>query len=53
MTITITLNQEQAQIVLACLDIAVKQAGLQAAPKILPIAEIIASALKSVEAPKP
>jgi hypothetical protein len=38
---TVTLTEEQARIVMQCLDIAVKAGGLNAAAQILPVAGAI------------
>ncbi len=46
---TVTLTEEQARIVMQCLDIAVKAGGLNAAAQILPVATAIEGQL--TEAP--
>jgi hypothetical protein len=38
---TVTLTEEQAKLVMQCLDIAVKAGGLNAAAAILPVARAI------------
>ena len=38
---TITLTEEQARLVMQCLDLATKQGGLNAAAMILPVAQAI------------
>jgi predicted aconitase len=38
---TVTLTEEQAKLVMQCLDIAVKAGGLNAAAQILPVATAI------------
>jgi hypothetical protein len=47
---TVTLTEEQARIVMQCLDIAVKAGGLNAAAQILPVATSIEKQLTE-EAP--
>lgn len=42
----ITLNEQEAQIVMQCLDIATKHGGLNAAAAILPVATSIERQLK-------
>jgi hypothetical protein len=42
---TVTLTQEQARLVMQCLDLATKQGGLNAAAVILPVAQAIESQL--------
>ena len=41
MSKTVTLTEEQAKLVMQCLDIAVKTGGLNAAAQILPVATAI------------
>jgi hypothetical protein len=41
MSKTITLSEEQAKLVMQCLDLACKQGGLNAAAAILPVASAI------------
>ena len=41
MSKTVTLNEEQAKLVMQCLDLACKQGGLNAAAAILPVATAI------------
>jgi hypothetical protein len=38
---TVTLTEEQAKLVMQCLDLACKQGGLNAAAAILPVAQAI------------
>jgi hypothetical protein len=42
---TVTLTQEQARLVMQCLDLATKQGGLNAAAVIMPVAQAIESQL--------
>ena len=46
----VTLTEEQAKIVMQCLDIACKQGGLNAAAMILPVAQAIESQVAQAEA---
>jgi hypothetical protein len=41
MSKTVTLSEEQAKLVMQCLDLACKQGGLNAAAAILPVATAI------------
>ena len=41
MSKTVTLSEEQAKLVMQCLDLAVKTGGLNAAAQILPVASAI------------
>ena len=41
MSKTVTLSEEQAKLVMQCLDLACKQGGLNAAAQILPVASAI------------
>ena len=41
MSKTVTLSEEQAKLVMQCLDIATKQGGLNAAAVIMPVAQAI------------
>ena len=41
MSKTVTLTEEQAKLVMQCLDLACKQGGLNAAAAILPVASAI------------
>ena len=45
MSKTVTLTEEQAKLVMQCLDLATKQGGLNAAAAILPVAQAIESQL--------
>ena len=45
MSKTVTLSEEQAKVVMQCLDLAVKTGGLNAAAAILPVAKSIESQL--------
>ncbi len=47
MSKTVTLSEEQAKLVMQCLDLAVKTGGLNAAAAILPIAQAIEQQLAS------
>ena len=44
---TVTLNEEQAKLVMQCLDHAVKAGGLNAAAQILPVATAIEQQLSA------
>ena len=46
MSKTVTLTEEQAKLVMQCLDLACKQGGLNAAAQILPVASAIEQQLK-------
>ena len=53
---TVTLSEEQAKLVMQCLDLAVKTGGLNAAAQILPVATAIEQQLASdstLPAPSP
>ena len=50
MSKTVTLSEEQAKLVMQCLDLAVKTGGLNAAAAILPVAQAIESQLTKEEA---
>lgn len=41
MSKTVTLSEDQAKLVMQCLDIATKQGGLNAAAVIMPVAQAI------------
>jgi hypothetical protein len=43
----VTLTEEQAKLVMQCLDLATKQGGLNAAAAILPVAQAIESQLST------
>ena len=45
MSKTVTLSEEQAKLVMQCLDLACKSGGLNAAAMILPVAQAIESQL--------
>lgn len=45
MSKTITLSEDQAKLVMQCLDLACKSGGLNAAAAILPVAQAIESQL--------
>ena len=47
MSKTVTLSEEQAKLVMQCLDLAVKTGGLNAAAQILPVATAIEQQLAS------
>ena len=47
----VTLTEEQAKLVMQCLDLACKSGGLNAAAAILPVAQAIESQLTKEEAP--
>jgi len=51
MSKTVTLTEEQAKLVMQCLDIACKQGGLNAAAAILPLATSIEKQLTAVSEP--
>jgi hypothetical protein len=46
-SITITINQDQAESIMASLDLATKQGGINTAAKLLPIAAIITEAAQA------
>ena len=46
MSKTVTLTEEQAKLVMQCLDLACKQGGLNAAAAILPVAQAIQQQLE-------
>ena len=50
MSKTVTLSEEQAKLVMQCLDLAVKTGGLNAAAQILPVASDIERQLTKEEA---
>jgi len=50
MSKTVTLSEDQAKLVMQCLDLAVKTGGLNAAAAILPIAHDIEQQLTKEEA---
>ena len=50
MSKTVTLSEEQAKLVMQCLDLAVKTGGLNAAAQILPVASAIEQQLTKEEA---
>jgi hypothetical protein len=50
MSKTVTLTEEQAKLVMQCLDLAVKTGGLNAAAQILPVAQAIEQQLTSESA---
>jgi hypothetical protein len=50
---TVTLTEEQARIVMQCLDLAVKTGGLNAAAQILPVATAIEGQLTETGAEQP
>ncbi len=50
MSKTVTLTEQQAKLVMQCLDLACKQGGLNAAAAILPVAQAIEGQLTE-EAP--
>lgn len=52
MSKTVTLSEEQARLVVQCLDLATKHGGLNAAVAILPVAMAIESQLAPAEQPK-
>jgi hypothetical protein len=43
---TVTLTEEQAKLVMQCLDLATKQGGLNAAAVIMPVAQAIQQQLE-------
>ena len=45
----VTLSEEQAKLVMQCLDLAVKTGGLNAAAQILPLASVIEQQLTQGE----
>jgi hypothetical protein len=47
---TVTLTEEQAKLVMQCLDLACKQGGLNAAAAILPVAQAIEGQLVEASA---
>ena len=49
--VTVTLTEDQANAVMAALDLAVKQGGINAASQILPIAVTISEAARGASAP--
>lgn len=49
----VTLSEDQAKLVMQCLDLATKQGGLNAAVAILPVAQAIESQLAPTEQPNP
>jgi len=51
MSKTVTLTEEQAKLVMQCLDLAVKTGGLNAAAQILPVASAIEQQLTAVSEP--
>jgi hypothetical protein len=50
---TVTLTEEQAKLVMQCLDLACKQGGLNAAAQILPVATSIEKQLTEAEPSNP
>ena len=50
MSNTVTLSEEQAKLVMQCLDLATKHGGLNAAAAILPVAQAIEGQLTKGEA---
>ena len=52
MSKSVTLSEEQAKLVMQCLDHAVKAGGLNAAAQILPVASAIEQQLTVTEADK-
>ena len=50
MSKAVTLTEEQAKLVMQCLDLACKHGGLNAAAAILPVAQAIESQLTKEEA---
>jgi hypothetical protein len=50
MSKTITITEDEAKIVMQCLDLATKHGGLNAAAAILPVAQCIESQLTKEEA---
>jgi hypothetical protein len=53
MSKTVTLTEEQAKLVMQCLDLAVKTGGLNAAAQILPLATSIEKQLTEAEPSNP
>ena len=53
MSKTVTLTEEQAKLVMQCLDLAVKTGGLNAAAAILPIAQAIEQQLSASDSTLP
>ena len=51
MSKTVTLSEEQAKLVMQCLDLAVKTGGLNAAAQILPVASAIEQQLAAPSEP--
>jgi len=51
--VTVTLTEDQANAVMAALDLAVKQGGINAASRILPIAVAISEAAASTQESNP
>jgi hypothetical protein len=49
----VTLTEEQAKLVMQCLDLACKQGGLNAAAQLLPLATSIEKQLTEVEPSNP
>jgi len=47
----VTLTEEQAKLVMQCLDLACKHGGLNAAAAILPVAQVIEKQLTEQEVP--
>jgi len=52
MSKTVTLTEDQAKLVMQCLDIATKAGGLNAAAGILPVAITIEKQLTAAEKPQ-
>ena len=50
---SVTLTEDQAKLVMQCLDLATKQGGLNAAAMILPVAQAIESQLTKPEPQEP
>ena len=50
---SITLTEDQAKLVMQCLDLATKQGGLNAAAVIMPVAQAIEEQLTKPEAEDP
>ena len=50
---TVTLTEEQAKLVMQCLDLACKQGGLNAAAQILPVATAIETQLTASDSTLP
>jgi hypothetical protein len=53
MSKTVTLTEEQAKLVMQCLDLACKQGGLNAAAQILPVASAIEQQLTASDSTLP